>query len=462
MENMGELADQRRMGGSSEVEAAGDASSPSNANANASAGVPSTQPVDAVEPLDSVQSVQSVHSVGSVSSARVDTPDLLPAHEIAAHANVNTQDDDQSASPVAAHDDQPATQPHTRPGSQQSSQSQPPPAGSTPPPDADELDAAPLDEDEDDEQDAAVMIDAGDFRGVLSEPTYQTLNGRMTPPGFPTSSSYATLTPLQPLPPISTMSDKFSHYGHSGNGGFALMQNVSMGGHHYAQYDKLGSAMAAAGMNLQNMAAVNVGHMNVNVSLPHQSHQANANAQHLMNAQQVAGLTHAAGQTVIPSPPYHANGLSSPDKSLSPPNGYEYAREQRVLGSPQSPSSINLHSPNSLLPSLNGLPATPPSAQMPPSPPSHTQACSTHSNAAISLQASQAQQQHLTYVTTSGQDVKVATTLTAAPQRVTVLQAVTPTPAAIAPQAHAVTIVQTASAAAVSNLATTIVSTPGE
>ena len=78
------------------------------------------------------------------------------------------------------------------------------------------------------------VIDTTDFRDVLTqEPTYQTLNGRMTPPGFVPSSSYATLTPLQPLPPISTMSDRFSHHyshhcpHHPDNGGFALMQNVN-------------------------------------------------------------------------------------------------------------------------------------------------------------------------------------------------------------------------------------------
>ncbi|CAB3384478.1 Hypothetical predicted protein [Cloeon dipterum] len=48
----------------------------------------------------------------------------------------------------------------------------------------------------------AGMIDASDFRALQPEPTYQTLtsvNGRMSPPGFSPTSSYATLTPLQPL-----------------------------------------------------------------------------------------------------------------------------------------------------------------------------------------------------------------------------------------------------------------------
>jgi CUT domain len=47
--------------------------------------------------------------------------------------------------------------------------------------------------------------------------------GRMSPPCYPGSSTYATLTPFQPLPPISTVSDKFNG---GGNGmGFVFMQN---------------------------------------------------------------------------------------------------------------------------------------------------------------------------------------------------------------------------------------------
>ncbi|KAG5900249.1 hypothetical protein JTB14_018230 [Gonioctena quinquepunctata] len=80
----------------------------------------------------------------------------------------------------------------------------------------------------------ANMIDNNDYRTLNPEPTYQTLtsvNGRMSPPGYSPSSSYATLTPLQPLPPISTMSDKFA-YGHASNvtGSFTVMQNNSIGG----------------------------------------------------------------------------------------------------------------------------------------------------------------------------------------------------------------------------------------
>uniref|UniRef100_A0A914XMB7 CUT domain-containing protein n=1 Tax=Plectus sambesii TaxID=2011161 RepID=A0A914XMB7_9BILA len=60
------------------------------------------------------------------------------------------------------------------------------------------------------------IVDSAEFRCQVPEPTYHTLNGRMSPssgaivcqplstPGY-ASSSYTTLTPLQPLPPISTV-----------------------------------------------------------------------------------------------------------------------------------------------------------------------------------------------------------------------------------------------------------------
>ncbi|KAG8186804.1 hypothetical protein JTE90_020482 [Oedothorax gibbosus] len=171
------------------------------------------------------------------------------------------------------------------------------------------------------------MLDASDFR-ALAEPTYQTLNGRMSPPGFATAvqaNSYATLTPLQPLPPISTMSDKFTHhYGHhhAGNvgGGFALMQNnLGMAGHmanSYHQYEKLNSM---AGMNMN----------------PHPS---------------MTMMTNGLQQQ---GPPYSQNGLHSPEKNMSP-NGYEsYAHRDlsRGLVSPQSPTV----SPSSMMSTLNGL-----------------------------------------------------------------------------------------------------------
>ncbi|GFQ70062.1 hepatocyte nuclear factor 6 [Trichonephila clavata] len=182
------------------------------------------------------------------------------------------------------------------------------------------------------------MLDASDFR-ALAEPTYQTLNGRMSPPGFATAvqaNSYATLTPLQPLPPISTMSDKFSHhYGHhhAGNvgGGFTLMQNnLGMAGHmanSYHQYEKLNSM---AGMNMN----------------PHPSMSAMMTAANGLGGPQQAGI--------VPSSPYSQNGLHSPPEKNMSPNGYEsYAHRDltRGLVSPQSPTV----SPTSMMSTLNGL-----------------------------------------------------------------------------------------------------------
>ncbi|XP_054706644.1 homeobox protein onecut-like [Uloborus diversus] len=176
------------------------------------------------------------------------------------------------------------------------------------------------------------MLDASDFR-ALTEPTYQTLNGRMSPPGFATAvqaNSYATLTPLQPLPPISTMSDKFSHhYGHhphvgGGNGGFSLMQNnlSHMAGHGYHGYDKLGGI---AGMNMNHPTA--------------------------MSGMMSNGLQQQAG--IAPSYATQ-NGLHSPEKNLSP-NGYEsYAHRDLTRGLVSQSPTV---SPTSMMSTLNGLAA---------------------------------------------------------------------------------------------------------
>lgn len=379
----------------------------------------------------SVDNQEPVDDVASITSG-VDPPELLPAHEIASEIAANQ--------PVDEEDDEVDLDNHHHHNSNQR---------------LDPDDEDPDQNNEEEDEETTVMIDTSDFRG-LSEPTYQTLNGRMTPPGFPTSS-YATLQPLQPLPPISTMSDKFSHYGHHpGNGGFALMQNPSSLGmasnyhHHHHQYDKLGSAMAAAGMNM----GVSLGSGNVIIgSANHQSvvqHHAAAAAA-MMNHSSNGHNTHSQSNHGMSSPPYgHSNGLNSPDKSMSPTNGYDYSSGQRVLESPHSPSSVNLHSPTSLMPALNGMPSTPPSAQMPPSP--------SNDHKPIGLVSPHNHSPHVTYVTSSGQEVKVATSLATTPQHVTVLQtAVTPTLAASAPSAQTVTIVQ----ANVSNhLTATIMSTP--
>ncbi|RWS25098.1 Hepatocyte nuclear factor 6-like protein [Leptotrombidium deliense] len=162
--------------------------------------------------------------------------------------------------------------------------------------------------------------------------------------------------------------------------------------------------MVAAGMNMNVSPTLGVtsGH-----------HVSNHSA---AVAAAAAMMSHSNGigghSNVLPSPPYPSNGLNSPDKSLSPTNGYEYTH-QRGLGSPQSPSSVNLHSPTSLMPALNGLPVTPPSAQMPPSPPQVTCTASHLTLSGVSAVVTTAPHQHHSHPqqqkTSGGQSSKNST-----------------------------------------------------
>lgn len=188
----------------------------------------------------------------------------------------------------------------------------------------------------------ANMIDAGDFRTLQPEPTYQTLtsvNGRMSPPGYSPSSSYATLTPLQPLPPISTMSEKFA-YGHASNvtGSFTVMQNN-------------GLAMGLGlGVNVNTAYTM----PNMGMTPPH-----NYSSPNMVMQQQPSPIS--------PQSAYSQNGLPSPQKSMSPPS-YDspYGTQRELVGrslqSPQlSPPSASLNSPGGTLvtsfsgATLNGL-----------------------------------------------------------------------------------------------------------
>nr|CAD7423469.1 unnamed protein product [Timema monikensis] len=194
----------------------------------------------------------------------------------------------------------------------------------------------------------ASMIDATDFRTLQPEPTYQTLtsvNGRMSPPGFSPSSSYATLTPLQPLPPISTMSDKFA-YGHASNvsGSFTVMQNNGL--------SNIGLSM---GVNSPYMG----------MSPPH--HYSPNNGLGSIIPQQHSPLS--------PQSSYSQNGLHSPQKSMSP-NSYDSPYNQRelvgraTLVAPHSPTlsppSESLHSPpNTIVTSFGGAATTLTAATLP-------------------------------------------------------------------------------------------------
>ncbi|XP_028140288.1 homeobox protein onecut [Diabrotica virgifera virgifera] len=188
----------------------------------------------------------------------------------------------------------------------------------------------------------ANMIDNNDYRTLNPEPTYQTLtsvNGRMSPPGYSPSSSYATLTPLQPLPPISTMSDKFA-YGHASNvtGSFTVMQNNSISG---------------INLGLGVNANTNYTMTNMGMTPPH-----NYSSPGMGMQQQPSPIS--------PQSSYSQNGLSSPQKSMSPPS-YDspYGTQRDIvarLHSPQlSPPSASLSSPDGTLvtsfssANLNGL-----------------------------------------------------------------------------------------------------------
>ncbi|KAF5305321.1 hypothetical protein FQR65_LT07747 [Abscondita terminalis] len=189
----------------------------------------------------------------------------------------------------------------------------------------------------------ANMIDAGDFRTLQPEPTYQTLtsvNGRMSPPGYSPNSSYATLTPLQPLPPISTMSDKFA-YGHASNvtGSFTVMQNNGLG---------IGLGLGAVNVNTAYTMP------NMGMTPPH-----NYSSPGMGIQQQPSPIS--------PQSAYSQNGLPSPQKSMSPPS-YDspYGTQRELVGrslhSPTlSPPSGSLNSPGGTLvtsfsgATLNGL-----------------------------------------------------------------------------------------------------------
>lgn len=184
------------------------------------------------------------------------------------------------------------------------------------------------------------IMEGGDFRTLQPEPTYQTLtsvNGRMSPPRYSPNSSYATLTPLQPLPPISTMSDKFA-YGHgSVSGSFTVMQNNGLG----------------IGLGL-----------GVNVNTPYSVPSMGMTPPHSYSS---PGMALQQASPISPRSAYSQNGLSSPQKSMSPTSYDSYPSQRelvaRSLQSPPqlSPSNASLNSPDGTLVSnfgggtLNGI-----------------------------------------------------------------------------------------------------------
>lgn len=275
-------------------------------------------------------------------------------------------------------------------------------------------------DDDDDDQDAT-MIDASDFRSVLASGDaavnhhaayhhhghnvhhphhahhhpHQSLNGRMTPPGFvSTQGSYATLTPLQPLPPISTMSDKFNHHhyghhphqhqhplaGHPGHGSppanfttlmHHMHQSAALSGHPMANLDQSHHGHVEQQQNLlhPNQYAHHL-HMQRNLHSHSQVQQAQQNpydklamvslgspmscmaspgSSHSQPRHVSAAVAAAAaamingngggncGPSVITSVSSMSNNdlaLQSPDRSLgSPCSGYDYANTLREMSS---------------------------------------------------------------------------------------------------------------------------------
>lgn len=105
----------------------------------------------------------------------------------------------------------------------------------------------------------AGVLDSNELRSHIPEPTYQTLNGRMSPTLAAYGGNYTTLTSLQPLPPISTVSDKFGtqHHAPNASSGFNIMQNNNFGMDttNYRYVDKL---------NFGNTSPINYGNMMMN------------------------------------------------------------------------------------------------------------------------------------------------------------------------------------------------------
>ena len=195
------------------------------------------------------------------------------------------------------------------------------------------------------------MIDSSEFRAQMPEPTYQTLNGRMSPgPGYNNTSSYATLTPLQPLPPISTVSDKFGH-AHSPNvsGSFTFMQNGASLGvgpmdnvMNSYRYDKIGT-MSPVGHSLGTANSIGT----IGASL--------AASPMPMMTMSNNGYAQPNPSLGSPYPTYNQNGLPSPKtepKMMAPQLGYDgYGR-----GLAPPPVVSRMHSPNPMMPTtLNGL-----------------------------------------------------------------------------------------------------------
>ena len=177
------------------------------------------------------------------------------------------------------------------------------------------------------------MIDSSDFRSQMPEPTYHTLNGRMSP-GY-NNNSYATLTPLQPLPPISTVSDKFGASSPNVSGSFAFMQNNV-------------SSLSMPTMDMNSYRYEKLGGMSMNVGPP-------LGASPPMPMMSTTNYAQPSQNLAYTS--YNHNGLPSPKNEQKPmmsPNSIAaYDTYSRSL---VPPTTSRLHSPNPVMPTtMNGI-----------------------------------------------------------------------------------------------------------
>ena len=205
------------------------------------------------------------------------------------------------------------------------------------------------------------MIDTSEFRSHMPEPTYHTLNGRMSPGGYNspihhTGNSYATLTPLQPLPPISTVSDKFGHATSPNvSGSFTLMQNNNLG-------MDMNSAYRYHDHKLAGMSPLQP--MNMGVTSPSLNPSPMPMSMTAMSMNTTNGYAPVPQTLTSSYPSYNSpNGLHSPDIKPEPkimmspassPNMYDNYPRSLMTSNPGVVS--RLHSPNPVMPtSINGV-----------------------------------------------------------------------------------------------------------
>lgn len=209
------------------------------------------------------------------------------------------------------------------------------------------------------------MLDGGEYRATMPEPTYQTLtNGRMSPGLYNSNvSSYATLTTLQPLPPISSVT------GEKYNSGQVSPQNVS-GNFTFMQANPGVIGTIGGGMVDMNNYNVNYNKMgtvspvNINMGSPIGNGVTSMQMMCVSNGYASTmpiqqNNTMATMSMTYPSVTYHQNGLHSPKQDHKMMNSspvYDPYR-QPMIQTGQTVHASRLHSPNPMMgtATMNGL-----------------------------------------------------------------------------------------------------------